>query len=207
MAKRILALDIETAPDIGMLWSLKVSGYIDPKNIVEDGYVLSFAAQWIGQGPMMFSKTTDGHLKMLRQIHALLVEADAAVHFNGKRFDIPTLNKEFLLNGMAPIGSLVQIDLYPLVKRLFKFPSSSLDFVCRRLGIGCKLEHAGREMWWACMNSDHPLHDQMWKKMERYNRHDVTLLVKLYSKLQPWFEQCHGYKRIAEWLDGRRTKP
>jgi uncharacterized protein YprB with RNaseH-like and TPR domain len=205
--KKILALDIETAPDIGMLWTLKVTGYIDPKNIVQDGYVLSFAAQWVGTREVLFVKTTDGHLDMLKAIHALLVEADAVLHFNGKRFDIPTLNKEFLLNGMAPIGALVQIDLFPLCKRLFKFPSNSLDFLCRRLGIGKKSHSGGREMWWACMNDDAIDHASAWKKMERYNKHDVRLLVRLFAKLRPWFGQCHGYKRIDEWLTGRRMNP
>lgn len=207
MKRRILALDIETAPDIGMLWSLKVKGYIDPKNIVEDGYVLSFAAQWVGKREMIFCKTTDGHLMMLHQIHDLLSKADAVIHYNGKRFDIPTLNKEFLLHGMSPVGPLVQIDLLPLVKRCFKFPSNTLDFICRKLGIGKKSHSGGREMWWACMNEAHVDHKKWWLKMERYNKHDVHLLLRLYKKVRPWFYHCHGYKRISEWLDGRRINP
>ncbi len=33
---------------------------------------------------------------MLKSIHSLMDEADAIVHYNGNRFDIPMLNKEFL---------------------------------------------------------------------------------------------------------------
>lgn len=207
MKRKILLLDIETAPDIGMLWSLKVKGYIDPKNIVEDGYVLSYSAQWLGSKEVTFAKTTDGHEDMLKKIHALLSEAQAVVHYNGKRFDIPTLNKEFLLSGMPPVGPLVQIDLLPLMKRCFKFPSYTLDFVCQQLGLGCKATTGGREMWWACMNATHLKHALWWKRMEKYNRHDVRLLERLYKRVLPWFYHCHGYKRISEWLDGRRTNP
>ena len=204
---RVLVLDIETAPDIGMLWSLKVKGYIDPKNIVQDGYVLSFAAKWLGEKDMLFSKTTDGHLSMLLKIHNLLREADAVVHYNGKRFDIPTLNKEFLLHKMEPVGPLVQIDLLPLMKRSFKFPSYTLDFVCQKLGIGKKAGKGGREMWWACMNDTHLGHTKWWRVTERYNKQDVTLTERLYRRVRPWFYHCHGYKRISEWIDGRRSMP
>lgn len=205
---KLLHLDIETAPDLGMLWTLKVKGWIDPKNIIQDGYVLSFAAKWHGEKKTTFMKTTDGHLKMLKAIHRMLEEADAVVHYNGKRFDIPVLNKEFLLNGLPPlVNPPVQIDLLPLIKRTFHFPSYTLDYVCRRLGLGGKVSTSGREMWWACMNKAHPLHSKSWGLMETYNIGDVQLLEKLYNKVRPWFTQTFGFKRIGEWMDGKRSKP
>ena len=39
---------------------------------------------------------------MIKGIHKLLDECDAVIHYNGSKFDIPTLNKEFLLHGLHP---------------------------------------------------------------------------------------------------------
>ena len=35
--------------------------------------------------------------QMVSRVHGLLDDADVVCHYNGKKFDIPTLNREFLL--------------------------------------------------------------------------------------------------------------
>jgi DNA polymerase elongation subunit (family B) len=203
---RVLLLDIETAPNLVAVYQLKQT-FINPQYIMADGYVLCFVAKWLGKKEVFFAKSPDGHITMLLQIHSLLREADCVVHYNGKKFDIPTLNAEFLLHGLTPIENLVQIDLYPLVRRSFNFPSNKLDYVCRRLGLGGKVKHGGWSMWKACMDKLHEGHAKAWKTMERYNRGDVVLLERLYKKLRPWFYTTHGYKRIHEFLTGLRKRP
>lgn len=203
---RVLLLDIETAPNLVAVYQLKQT-YINPRYIMADGYVLCFVAKWLGKSEVFFAKSPDGHLDMLKSIHKLLTEADVVVHYNGKKFDIPTLNAEFLLHGLPPIESLVQIDLFSLVRRSFNFPSYKLDYVCHRLGLGGKVKHGGWEMWKQCMDARHKSHAKAWRTMERYNRGDVVLLERLYKHLRPWFATTHGFKRIHEFLTGARKKP
>jgi len=117
-------------------------------------------------------------------MHSLLDDADVVIHYNGKKFDIPTLNKEFLLYGYAPPAPYKQIDLLRVVRSNFKFPSNKLDYVAQRLNLGKKVKHEGHELWIKCMNKD-PL---AWKKMERYNKQDVVLLEKVYDALLPWIK-------------------
>ena len=206
MVKKILALDIETAPNTVAVYQLKPR-YISPKYILDHGYVLCFAAKWLGGSELYYAKSPDGHLIMLKKIHALLSQADGVTHYYGRKFDMPTLNSEFLLHGLEPLTPLVQIDLYSLISRAFNFPSYKLDYVCERLGIGGKTKHAGWDMWKACMDKLHERYDHSWVVMERYNKRDVDMLVKLYKKVLPWFPQTYGFKRINEWLAGRRIKP
>lgn len=206
MTKRILALDIETAPNTVAVYQLKQT-YISPKYILEHGYVLCFTAKWLGAAELHYAKSPDGHLAMLKKIHGLLNEADAVLHYYGKKFDIPTLNSEFLMHGLSPLKPIVQIDLFPLMKRAFNFPSYKLDFVCQRLGIGGKLAHKGWGMWRACMDKLDEKYAKEWVVMERYNKRDVIMLERLYRKVRPWFGQTYGFKRIAEWLEGHRSKP
>lgn len=119
---------------------------------------------------------------MIKNIHKMLDEADAVIHFNGKRFDIPTLNKDFLLNGIKPPSPYKHIDLLTVVRTQFRFASNKLDHVCQQLGIGSKHSHAGAELWIKCMAGD----EAAWAEMETYNIRDVEMTEALYYKVLPW---------------------
>ena len=121
---------------------------------------------------------------MVAQIWELLDEADAVVHYNGARFDIPTLNREFLMLGMTPPSPYHQIDLLRVVRSSFRFLSNKLDYVAQQLGVGGKVQHKGMDMWRECMEGD-PI---SWAKMEEYNVEDVFLLERLYPLLLPWIK-------------------
>lgn len=179
---RILLLDIETAPNVAHVWGLWEQN-VGLNQLLASGYVMCWAAKWFGEDEIMFDSVMQSHPKsMLKRIHALLCEADVVVHYNGKKFDIPTLNKEFVTYGMNPPSPYKQIDLLQVVKRQFKFPSNKLAYVAPELGLAPKEKHEGHEMWIKCMAKD----AAAWVEMERYNRQDVGTLEELYVKLLPW---------------------
>lgn len=147
--------------------------------------MLCWAAKWVGSDKVLFSSVQSTSAKaMLWQIHTLLEEADVVVHYNGTKFDIPTLNKEFLLHDIAPPSPYKQIDLLRVVKSQFRFPSNKLDYVAQRLDLGGKTKHAGHEMWIQCMANV----PSAWEMMQEYNMQDVELLESLYFKLIPWIK-------------------
>lgn len=181
---KILLLDIETAPNLVHVWGLWNQNIGLPQ-ILDAGYVLCWSAKWLGKDEVYFSsvhQTTPK--KMLKGIHKLLEEADAVVHYNGSKFDIPTLNKEFLLHNLMPPASYKQIDLLRTARSQFKFVSNKLDYIARTLGVGEKIKHRGHELWIKCMAKD----DEAWKEMEAYNIQDVLILEKVYYKLLPWIK-------------------
>jgi hypothetical protein len=181
---KILLLDIETAPNTAHVWGLWQQNVGLPQ-ILESGYVMCWAAKWLGDSTVYFdSIMNSSHKKMLKGIHRLLNEADAVVHYNGTKFDIPTLNKEFVLHGLTPPAPYKQIDLLQVARKQFKFPSNKLDYVADALGLGKKMKHIGHELWIKCMAKD----VDSWKTMEEYNIHDVVLLEKVYNKLLPWIK-------------------
>jgi DNA polymerase III epsilon subunit-like protein len=118
----------------------------------------------------------------LNGIHKLMDEADAIVHYNGARFDVPTLNKEFLEQGMPPPSPAKPIDLLKTAKRRFRFPSNKLDFISTHLGLGSKTKHKGHQLWIDCLAGK----EAAWRVMERYNKQDVRLLEKVYVRMLPW---------------------
>lgn len=191
---KLLLLDIETAPNLARVWQLWDQN-ISIDQIEETDYILCWAAKWLGEEEVMFySLYTHTQKQMLRRMHKLLDEADAVIHYNGKKFDIPWLNREFLQLGMPPPSPFKQIDLVITVKKEFRFPSNKLDFVSRALGIGQKVKHEGHELWVGCMMND----PACWAKMEEYNRGDVTLLEKLYYVLRPWIKGHINHSLFAE---------
>lgn len=203
---RILLLDIETAPNKVYSWGLWDQN-IATNQVEETSYVLCWAAKWLGKKDVMFDSVRKSGMKeMMTRVHALLTEADIVVHYNGIKFDVPTLNKEFIQLGFPPPAPYKQIDCMKVVKGMFRFQSNKLDFVSQALRIGAKIKNEGFKLWVDCMKGKAPA----WKRMEEYNRGDVLLLEKLYKRLRPWIEKhpnlgayvnlmacpkCGGYKR------------
>lgn len=187
---KILLLDIETAPNTAYVWGLFKQN-ISISQIVDSSAMLCWAAKWLGEEQVMFKSVLDGKKKMLKDIHALLDKADAVVHYNGSRFDIPTLNKEFLEAGMSPPSPYAQVDLLKTARQQFRFPSNKLDYVGRALGLGKKVSHEGFELWIKCMNRD----KEAWARMKEYNIQDVMLLEKVYYRFLPWIKK-HPNKAV-----------
>lgn len=191
---KILLLDIESSPNTAHVWGLWQQN-VSINQLMESSYVLCYAAKWLGEDDVHFDSVQKSKpKKMLKGIHVLLDQADAVVHYNGTKFDIPTLNKEFILHGYNPPSPYKQIDLLRVVRSNFRFPSNKLDYVSQRLGLGSKHEHEGHELWVKCMNGD----KNAWKRMEDYNVQDVVLLERLYHKLLPWIKNHPNQNLFSE---------
>ena len=102
-------------------------------------------------------------------------EADILAHYNGKRFDIPILHREMLLQMMSAPSPSKQLDIMSVVKKNFAFPSYKLDYVAKQLGLGGKMKHSGMSMWVNAMAGD-----------KKYNKDDVLLLESVHDRLGPW---------------------
>lgn len=181
---KILHIDIETAPNKAYVWGLWKQN-VAINQIVEPGYTLCWAAKWHGKREVFFDSVYEsGTSRMLKRIHKLLDEADVVCHYNGQKFDIPTLQGEFLMEGLGPPSQFKQLDLLKTTRSQFRFPSNKLDYVVQQLGLGSKTKHMGMEMWRDCMDGC----DKAWKVMKRYNIQDVRLLEKYYKRLLPWIK-------------------
>lgn len=158
--------------------------------IAKSGEVLCWAAKWLGSKGIIYSgKDTDSTKNMLKKMHALLEEADAVITYNGDRYDLPTLNKEFIKAGLLPPAPYKKIDLLRVARSQFRFTSNKLDYVAQFLDIGSKVKHKGMELWLGCMNKD----PASWKIMSKYNKQDVNLLEKVYDKMLPWIQRHPNY--------------
>lgn len=151
--------------------------------LLESGEVMCFAAKFKDEDSTIFRSTFhDGKETMVSAAHELLDEADAVIHYNGMRFDIPHLNREFVEAGLTPPSPYAQIDLLRVVKKQFRFPSNKLDYVTKALGLDHKFQNSGHQLWAKCMAGDY----QAWEEMKKYNIQDVVITEQLYDRLLPW---------------------
>lgn len=181
-APRVLTLDIETSPNLAHVWDLWNQN-VSLSQLMQAGQVICFAAKWVGKPKVEFySDFHHGHEEMVAQAHSLVDEADVVCHFNGVRFDMPHLRREFLLAGLKPPSPVQEIDLLRVVKKNFRFASNKLAFVTEQLGLTGKLSHTGHKLWVDCMAGD----AKAWNLMRRYNKQDVVTTEELYTRLLPW---------------------
>jgi DNA polymerase elongation subunit (family B) len=178
----ILTLDIETSPHLAYsfdVWQANIS----PEKIMEASRVLMVGAKWYDRNKViMLTEQALGHREMIRQSWRLVDQADVIVHYNGRKFDMRHLRREWLLAGMPPPRPFKQVDLLQVVRKQFANPSNKLDAISQVLGIGQKIQHQGFALWKGCLDGD----PKAWAKMARYCRGDVLLTERLYDRLRPW---------------------
>ena len=196
---RKLVIDIETSPNLAYVWDLWAKDGITADKLVVPTEVLCFAYKWVGERGVGFASVwDDGHDAMMARAWALLDEADVVIHYNGKHFDVPHLNREFVLAGLTPPSPYEQVDLFLTAKQRFKFPSNKLAYISRVLGIKAKGDAGGFSTWTRVLAGDARAQEQM----ARYNKRDVVVTEQLYHRLLPWIA---GHPSAV--LDGREGCP
>lgn len=197
---KILMIDIETSPNIVFAWDIWNQN-IGINQIIKPVEMLCFAAKWYGQDEptRFYSNWEHGQESMVNFAYLLLNDADMVVHFYGSRFDVPHLNREFLLHGMTPPRPYKQVDLKFTVGRQFKFTSNKLQFVSEVLGLEGKVEHEGFPLWDKVLNilDEYPpaIEQDAKERMQVYNERDVTLLEEVYEVLLPWIPN-HPHRHL-----------
>ncbi len=189
---KILLFDIETAPLKAWIWSI-FQKFIPLQMLSEEWFCLSYSAKWLGDPA---DKTMYKDLRgvvdkqddtiVLREIHALLCEADVVITQNGNSFDVKKLNARFLLQGFSKPTPYKKIDTLLIAKKEFGFTSNKLEWMTDNINVKYKkLKHGkfpGFELWDECLK-DNP---KAWDEMEEYNKHDVLSLEELYMNIRGW---------------------
>ncbi len=184
----ILIFDIETAPLKAYVWSRWKQNIYLPQTISE-WYMICWSAKWLGSEEVFSECLTpeeigvENDVRITKQLWALIDQADIIIAHNGKRFDTPKMNSRFILAGLPPTSSYIQIDTREVAAKQFGFSSNKLDALAGYFDIEHK-DDTNFELWVRCMNGEQEALDYM----ETYNRKDVVILEKVYLKLRPWIK-------------------
>jgi len=194
VSAKILVADIETAPFMAYAWR-RWKTDIRQDFIVSEGYVLCWAAKWLGSTTVMtdslfknktaYWRDPEDDTSVCKSLWQLFDQADVVIFHNGDRFDIPVMNTRFIQHGLQRPSPYKSIDTLKIAKRAFKFPSNALNSIGIYLGLGEKQETGGAKLWTACMKGD----SEAWKKMVDYCVGDIDLLEKVYMHMRHWDHQ------------------
>ena len=119
-------------------------------------------------------------LSLVKELKALFDKADFVVAHNGKSFDIKWCNSKFAFYKLSPPSPYKIIDTRTEAKKYLCLPSYKLNDIATYFGVGQKLEHEGFSLWEKCIAGNRGA----WQKMKEYNKQDVELLAKIYSRLK-----------------------
>ena len=177
---RVVTFDIETMANKSWHWRLWQEN-IGPSQLIQPTYMLSYAYK-INNRKTVYRCADDPDF--LDTLYRVITGADLLVTYNGDKFDMMHVRREFLEAGYPPLRPVPTVDLYKVVKSTFKFPSNRLDYVASVVLGERKLETGGFDLWksWedGCPRAK--------RLMERYNKRDVNVTQRLYRRLRPWIK-------------------
>lgn len=187
-APKVLTLDIETSPALAYVWGLYDQN-VSVSQIVAPSRMLCFAGKWLGDRSTTFaSEYHDGKKAMVQTAWDMLNDADICVGYNHVKFDIPHINREFMLAGLVPPSPVQHIDLLQVMRRNFKMMSNKLGYVTNAVGLDTKLDTGGQALWNDVMAND----PKAWDKFRKYNIQDVVITEQLFELLAPWIKGVHA---------------
>lgn len=201
---RILVYDIETAPMLAHVWRMWDNN-VGLNQIMEDWYILSFAAKWLGEDEIFYydqrdavDQTDDSYI--LSKLWTLLNEADIVIGQNIKKFDTKKVNARFIMNGFPKPAAYRQIDTMVIAREQLGMTSNKLEYLAKTL---CpehvKSKHSkfpGHEMWVECMKGNR----EAWEEMEAYNRDDILATEGVYNVLSSWDSKLPNFDVYVDGL-------
>jgi Zn ribbon nucleic-acid-binding protein len=195
---RTLLYDIENSSIQVETWR---TWQADAIRVTREWYILSISWKWLDEKkihvltladfPKTFKKDYRDDSALLKAFYPVFDEADIVIGHNSNKHDNRKLAARFVFHGMNPPSPYQQLDTCVLAKRRFSFTSNRLDDLGKYLGVG-KKQHCPPSVWNDCMQGD----EKAFKKMARYNKHDVKLLEDVYKKLRAWLP-THPYIGVS----------
>jgi hypothetical protein len=172
---KVLIFDLETAPNKGYFWGLWEQN-IQTSFVIENWFLLSWSAKWLFEDEI-----------------CMLEEADVVIAHNLNKFDKKRAQTRFMMNGLQPPSSYLQIDTLQHARKSFAFPSNRLDALGEYLGVGRKME-TPKGLWMDIMQCTEAKHykskaaakkaDESLDIMVAYCNQDVLLLEDVYIEIR-----------------------
>lgn len=190
---KILFWDLESSLIEGMFFRLWKEN-IPFNRVTKQSHLLSHSYAF-NDGEVIGSRLTPEQVKtgddfdlVVKMIEAIN-QADLIVTFNGKKFDTKLLNTRALYWGLPPINYPKHIDLFEQAKRVFKFPSNSMQSVSKYLGLDGKIQTGGTLLWERCADwSNYQQCNNALEELMIYGNQDIEATRDLYKRLQGWMK-------------------
>lgn len=182
----VVVLDIEMQASLAAVWGIWNQN-VPLSMLLEDGYMLCFAAKWLGSKEYYYIENRHNDDKEVVE-HAMLIldNADFMIAHNAN-FDFKTIRTRALNYGIAPHSPIKLIDTLAIAKKEFRLTSNKLEYLAKFLKVEQQKEvgHSGFEgytLWKEAVKGN----NAAWQAFHSYNLADIVCLEQVYMKLRPW---------------------
>jgi hypothetical protein len=189
--KKIITLDIESAPRIATLWRPGMQ-YVGVDQLLQDNAILCAAVKEHGKKAEYLS-TADTNPGNLRDDYALmgwlyekLSTADIVIAHNGVRFDLPVIRERMTSHGFPAVRFPRCHDTYMMYAKVMQGASGKLAWLSQKFSTVEKSGHKkfpGNRLWDAYLEGN----KEAWAEMKAYNIRDVDSTEQVWDALLPWW--------------------
>ena len=182
---KVLFLDIESSPNVGLFWSAGYKINVPSDNIIRERQIICICWKWQGEKTVHsldYGKDGENEKEMLKDITLVINQADLIVGHNHEKFDMAFIRSRLLCYGLPPFGVISTEDTYRLSAKTFYLNSYSLNYMSKFIGVGEKIR-TDYAMWKDILlrSSSTAL-----RKMVKYCKNDVVIQEKVYDKISPF---------------------
>lgn len=207
---RVLYFDLESSLMVGYFFGMWQQN-ISMRRIKKQSHLLS-AAWAYNDGEVEGVRLTPEQVKtgddfdvVVKMVEAIN-NSDLIVTFNGKKFDMKLLNTRALFWGIPPVKVVKHIDLFEQSKRVFKFPSNSMQNVSMYLGEEGKLQTSGSNLWERCLEwENYQVCNNALEEIFTYNKQDISATRDLHKRFQGWMKGVPNVGTIVNEVTENKT--
>lgn len=195
----VCIFDLEVAPMMAYTFRLWDEN-IGVDQVASYPYLLSWSAKMLNESKIYSDVLTSDEsieqndYRIVKSIYDFLSKCTIVIGQNIKGYDLKVLNTRMAFYNLPPLPRFQVIDTYLVAKKEFAFPSNSLKYMNRFLGIQQKVENEGFMLWKKCMMGD----KKALNTMDEYCRGDVVATEDLYFRLRPYIT---GHPNLALYFD------
>ena len=211
---RVLFFDIESAPLKAWVWQTGKQ-YINHKQLV-DGHtqygIICVTYCWNDGRPAQaidWGFEEQSTKNVIEQFDEVIKQADHLIGKNNNRFDNKMINAARMLNGLPGMPKWVQHtdDLEVHMRKHFRIPSQSLDYISNQLGLGGKIKMEMQD--WIDIVERNSNGQKALNKMLKYGKKDVvdtrSLWYKLTEHFTPKFDEGLGSCKECGSFDRKKA--
>lgn len=150
---------------------------------------------------------TGNDLEVVVKLIEAINKADAIVSYNGKKFDTKKLNTRALFWGLPPVTYPPHVDLIQDAKRVFKFPSNSMQNISDYLSLEGKISTSSSRLWQRCAEyENYDVCQNALEEMLTYNLQDIVATRDLHKRFMGWSKTTPNIATITKQVQGRNLK-
>lgn len=201
---KILFYDCETKPLQAWVWSTGKQ-FVSHKQLVADYSrygIICITYCWNDGKPAKcidwgYEEQDTG--KVIQEFDSIVKQADFCIGKNNINFDVKMINAARMFADLPglPEWTRQQDDLEKQMRKYFRMPSQSLDYISNQLGLGGKIKMEFQDWIDICEKNSNGI--KALKKMIKYGKKDVEDTRFLWEKLSKHFEPRFNLSKHNEY--------